>query len=130
MISLFVSNTDKRVASNNGSKITLSLNPAVVLDPNKKWPNTCKGYEYASLPTIYKFTYYSPSSNNPCYGDTNYTANSWKMETVSYIPLSSSSTLHNMLDSIHLKLCVIVSSTTVTSIHRHFCVLYIHNITI
>ena len=37
MISLFVSNTDKNVTSNNGSPITLSLNPAIVLDPNKRW---------------------------------------------------------------------------------------------
>ena len=37
MISLFVSNTDKRVTSNNGSQIHLSLNPAIVLDPSKKW---------------------------------------------------------------------------------------------
>ena len=61
--------------------------------------NTWKGYEYASSPTIYKFTYYSPSSNNPWYGDTNYTFNSWKMDTVFYIPLSSSSTLHNISTS-------------------------------
>ena len=37
MISLSVSNTDKRVTSNNGSQIQLSLNPAIVLDPSKKW---------------------------------------------------------------------------------------------
>ena len=37
MISLFVSNTDKNVTSNNGSQITLSLNPALVLDPTKRW---------------------------------------------------------------------------------------------
>ena len=37
MISLFVSNTDKNVTSNNGSQITLSLNPAIVLDPTKRW---------------------------------------------------------------------------------------------
>ena len=37
MISLFVSNTDTKVTSNNGSQIQLSLNPAIVLDPSKKW---------------------------------------------------------------------------------------------
>ena len=47
-----------------------------------------------SFTNHYKFTYYSPSSNNSWYGDTNYTANSWKVETVSYIPLSSSSTVN------------------------------------
>ena len=35
MISLFVSNTDTKVTSNNGSQIQLSLNPAIVLDPSK-----------------------------------------------------------------------------------------------
>ena len=35
MISLVVSNTDKRVTSNNGSQIQLSLNLAIVLDPSK-----------------------------------------------------------------------------------------------
>ena len=34
---MFVSNTDKKVTSNNGSQITLSLNPAIVLDPTKRW---------------------------------------------------------------------------------------------
>ena len=37
MISLFVSNTDTKVTSNNGSQIQLSLNPAIVLDPSEKW---------------------------------------------------------------------------------------------
>ena len=37
MISLFVSKTDKRVTSNNGSQIQLSRNPAIVLDLSKKW---------------------------------------------------------------------------------------------
>lgn len=37
MFSLFVSNTDTKVTSNNGSKINLSLNPPIILDPNKKW---------------------------------------------------------------------------------------------
>ena len=37
MFSLFVSNTDTNITSNNGSKINLSLNPPIILDPNKKW---------------------------------------------------------------------------------------------
>ena len=37
MISLFVSNSDSKNVSNNGSQITLSLNPPIVLNPNKKY---------------------------------------------------------------------------------------------
>ena len=37
MISLFVSNSDTKNTSNNGSQVTLSLNPAIVLNPNKKY---------------------------------------------------------------------------------------------
>ena len=35
MISLFVTNTDQTVTSNNGSKVQLSINPPIQLDPNK-----------------------------------------------------------------------------------------------
>ena len=35
-------------------------------------------------------------SNNPWYGNTNYTSNSWHVETVTHIPLSSTVTLHNI----------------------------------
>jgi hypothetical protein len=49
----------------------------------------------------YKFTFYTPSSNNPWYGDTNYTVNSWMVETTNnYIPLSPSFTVHN-IDTTH-----------------------------
>jgi len=37
MISLFVSNSDSRYTSNNGSTVTLPLNPAIILDPTKKY---------------------------------------------------------------------------------------------
>ena len=37
MISLFITNSDTNVSSNDGSQITLNLNPPIVLDPNKKW---------------------------------------------------------------------------------------------
>ena len=37
MISLFVTNTDQTVTTNNGSKVQLSINPPIQLDPNKKY---------------------------------------------------------------------------------------------
>ena len=37
MISLFVSNSDSKNTSNNGSQVTLSLNPAIMLNPDKKY---------------------------------------------------------------------------------------------
>jgi len=37
MISLFVSNSDPKNTSNNGSQVTLALNPAVMLNPDKKY---------------------------------------------------------------------------------------------
>ena len=37
MISLFVSNSDPKNTSNNGSQVTLALNPAVMLNPEKKY---------------------------------------------------------------------------------------------
>ena len=37
MISLFVSNSDPKITSNNGSQVTLTLNPPIILNPNKKY---------------------------------------------------------------------------------------------
>ena len=37
MISLFVSNSDAKNVSNNGSQVTLSLNPPIMLNPDKKY---------------------------------------------------------------------------------------------
>ena len=37
MISLFVSNSDSRYTSSNGSKVNLPLNPPIVLNPEKKY---------------------------------------------------------------------------------------------
>ena len=37
MISLFITNSDTSNVSKNGSQIQLSLNPPIILDPNKKW---------------------------------------------------------------------------------------------
>ena len=37
MISLFVTNSDVKNTSLNGSKISLALNPTITLDPNKKY---------------------------------------------------------------------------------------------
>ena len=37
MISLFISNSDSRYTSNNGSTVTLPLNPPVILDPSKRY---------------------------------------------------------------------------------------------
>ena len=37
MISLFISNSNVAYTSNNGSKISLSMNPAISLDPEKKY---------------------------------------------------------------------------------------------
>ena len=37
MISLFVSNSDSRYTSNNGSTVTLPLNPPIILDPSKRY---------------------------------------------------------------------------------------------
>ena len=58
--------------------------------------NNWVGYVYISTTTTYKLTFWSPSSNNPWYGNTNYTTNSWQVQTVSNIPLSSTITLHNI----------------------------------
>jgi len=44
MISLFITNSDTTSTSLNGSKVTLSLNPPIILDPNKKY--------YASAPEV------------------------------------------------------------------------------
>ena len=41
MISLFVSNSDSSNVTKNGSQIQLSLNPAIVLNPEKKWYCAC-----------------------------------------------------------------------------------------
>ena len=41
MISLFVSNSDQNITSKNGTQITLSLNPPIILDPNKKYYASC-----------------------------------------------------------------------------------------
>ena len=41
MISLFVSNSDSSNVTKNGSQIQLSLNPAIVLNPEKKWFCAC-----------------------------------------------------------------------------------------
>ena len=59
--------------------------------------NNWVGYVYASTPTTYKLTFYSPSSNNPWYGNTNFTANSWQVETVSNIPLNQTVSVHTIL---------------------------------
>ena len=37
MISLFITSSDTSNVSTNGSQIQLSLNPPIILDPNKKW---------------------------------------------------------------------------------------------
>ena len=37
MISLFISNSNQQQTFNNGSKISLSMNPPIVLDPSKKY---------------------------------------------------------------------------------------------
>lgn len=37
MITLFVSNSNPQITSSNGSQVTLSLNPPIMLDPNKKY---------------------------------------------------------------------------------------------
>ena len=50
--------------------------------------NNWVGYVYASTPTTYKLTFYSPSSNNPWHGNTNFKANSWQVENVPDIPLN------------------------------------------
>ena len=62
-------------------------------------PNNWVGYLNTAVPVIYKFTYYTPSSNNPWYGDTNYTINSWRVETISLnnIELSKNITIHYYL---------------------------------
>ena len=41
MISLFVSNSDEKNTSKNGSQVSLSLNPAISLDPDKKYYASC-----------------------------------------------------------------------------------------
>ena len=35
MISLFISNSNQQNTFNNGSKVSLSMNPPIVLDPTK-----------------------------------------------------------------------------------------------
>lgn len=44
MISLFISNVNQQNTSNNGSTLQLSLNPAIILNPDKKY--------YASAPEV------------------------------------------------------------------------------
>ena len=41
MISLFVSNSDEKITTKNGTQITLSLNPPIMLDPEKRYYASC-----------------------------------------------------------------------------------------
>ena len=41
MISLFISNVNQQNTANNGSTIQLSLNPAIILNPDKKILRFC-----------------------------------------------------------------------------------------
>ena len=55
-------------------------------------PNQWKGYEYEASPTIYKFIHHLQIIHGM--ETLIYTANSWKVDTVSCIPLSSTVTFY------------------------------------